>query len=215
MNYKTLASNPRRNTHHFFVDMVQGLQHLPKEVASTALVAATGETYICTNDKQWVLFKPKGHHNHSGDDTTPSDDSQNQDTIVQNDMGMVFIYATEHDLPYDFQFEGCEFYLPNDLNTPIFAKVNFADSDWNGIRIPQGCVMKLYYNDNDPDRIGTFVFYTEEDGTNRRMHEWVTTNDDPVWKENNVWTYQCAIIELPKALELAISISSYNSETGN
>ena len=31
--------------------------------------------------------------------------------------------------------------------------------------------MKLYYNDNDPDRIGTFAFYTEEDGANRRMHE--------------------------------------------
>lgn len=213
MNYKTLASNPRRNTHHFFVDIVEGLQYLPKEVASTALVAATGETYICTNDKQWVLFKPKKSNNN--DNTTPSDDSQNQDKIVLNNIGVVSLYVTENDLPYDFQFEGCEFYLPNNLNTPIFAKVNFSDSDWSVIGIPQGCIMKLYYNDNDPNRIGTFVFYTEEGGTNRRMHEWVTTNDDPVWKENDVWTYQCAIIELPKASELDISISSYNSETSD
>ena len=42
---------------------------------------------------------------------------------------MVSLYVTENDLPYDFQFEGCEFYLPNDLNTPIFVKVNISDSD--------------------------------------------------------------------------------------
>ena len=52
MAYKILTSNPRRNTYHFFIDEAQDTQQLPKEPASTAFVAATGDTYICTNNKQ-------------------------------------------------------------------------------------------------------------------------------------------------------------------
>ena len=52
MNYKTLSFNPRRNIYHFFIDTLEDLKYLPKETASTVLVGATGETYICTNDKQ-------------------------------------------------------------------------------------------------------------------------------------------------------------------
>lgn len=52
MAYKILKTNPRRNTHEFFVDTENDLQKLPKEPASTALVATTGDLYICTNEKQ-------------------------------------------------------------------------------------------------------------------------------------------------------------------
>lgn len=52
MSYKILSSNPRRSTHHFFVDTVEDLQQLPKEPASTALVAIPGDTYICNNNKE-------------------------------------------------------------------------------------------------------------------------------------------------------------------
>ena len=52
MTYKVLKSNPRRNTHEFFIDEESDLQILPKEPASTALVAATGDFYICNNKKQ-------------------------------------------------------------------------------------------------------------------------------------------------------------------
>ena len=52
MAYKILSSNPRRNTHKFFVDTTEDLLKLPKETASTALVATTGKTYICNNAKE-------------------------------------------------------------------------------------------------------------------------------------------------------------------
>ena len=29
----------------------------------------------------------------------------------------------------NFVFEGCEFYLPNDLNNPIFARINSPGTD--------------------------------------------------------------------------------------
>lgn len=61
MTYKILKTNPRRNTHEFFIDEIEDLQILPKEPASTALVAATGDIYICTNDKEWVKFKKSCH----------------------------------------------------------------------------------------------------------------------------------------------------------
>ena len=61
MTYKILKTNPRRNTHEFFIDEIEDLQILPKEPASTALVAATGDIYICTNDKEWVKLKKSGH----------------------------------------------------------------------------------------------------------------------------------------------------------
>jgi len=57
-----LKTNPRRNTHEFFIDEIEDLQILPKEPASTALVAATGDIYICTNDKEWVKLKKSCHN---------------------------------------------------------------------------------------------------------------------------------------------------------
>ena len=52
MSYKILSFNPRRNTHHFFIDTIEDLQILPQKSGSTALIATTGETYICNNNKQ-------------------------------------------------------------------------------------------------------------------------------------------------------------------
>jgi len=49
MAYKTLSANVALNTHEFLVDDIENLQELPQEPASTALVAATGDTYICNN----------------------------------------------------------------------------------------------------------------------------------------------------------------------
>lgn len=68
MTYKILKTNPRRNTHEFFIDETGDLQILPKEPASTALVAATGDIYICTNDKEWVKFKKSCHDGGNDDD---------------------------------------------------------------------------------------------------------------------------------------------------
>lgn len=74
MSYKILSSNPRRSTHHFFVDTVEDLQQLPKEPASTALVAIPGDTYICNNNKEWILFNNIDEY------------SQNNFNINTNDM---------------------------------------------------------------------------------------------------------------------------------
>lgn len=51
--YKTLSTNPRTNTHEFLVDTTDDLAKLPKEPGSTALVANTGDIYICNNAKEW------------------------------------------------------------------------------------------------------------------------------------------------------------------
>ena len=56
MSYKILKANPRRNTHEFFVDTPNDIIKLPKEPASIAKVATTGDFYICNNKKQWVKF---------------------------------------------------------------------------------------------------------------------------------------------------------------
>lgn len=77
MTYKILKTNPRRNTHEFFIDEIEDLQILPKEPASTALVAATGDIYICTNDKEWVKLK-KSCHNGGND----NDDNQLCEFVV-------------------------------------------------------------------------------------------------------------------------------------
>jgi len=56
MSYKILKTNPRRNTHEFFVDTPNDIKNLPKEPASIATIATTGDTYICNNKKEWVKF---------------------------------------------------------------------------------------------------------------------------------------------------------------
>lgn len=56
MVYKILEADPVINIHKFFVDNVADLETLPKEPASTALVAATGDTYICNNVGKWVMY---------------------------------------------------------------------------------------------------------------------------------------------------------------
>ena len=53
MNYKILSSDIRSNTHQFLVDKIADIDSLPKETGSTALVANTGEIYICNNEKEW------------------------------------------------------------------------------------------------------------------------------------------------------------------
>ncbi len=52
MPYKILRNNPRRNTHEFFIDEETDLALLPKEPASTAIIAITGDTYICNNKNE-------------------------------------------------------------------------------------------------------------------------------------------------------------------
>lgn len=52
MVYKILEANPIINTHKFFVDEIKDLKELPIEPASIALVASTGDTYICNNAGQ-------------------------------------------------------------------------------------------------------------------------------------------------------------------
>lgn len=56
MAYKILTSNPVLDTHDFFVDTAAELAELPIEPASMALVATTGDIYICTNAGTWTLF---------------------------------------------------------------------------------------------------------------------------------------------------------------
>lgn len=52
--YKILQTDVRLNTHQFLVDTVIDLNELPKETGSVALVANTGDVYICNNAKEWV-----------------------------------------------------------------------------------------------------------------------------------------------------------------
>lgn len=47
--YKMLSANPVLDTHEFFIDNVADLEILPIEPASSALVANTGDIYICNN----------------------------------------------------------------------------------------------------------------------------------------------------------------------
>ena len=51
---KILQTDVRLNTHQFLVDTAIDLNDLPKETGSVALVANTGEVYICNNAKEWV-----------------------------------------------------------------------------------------------------------------------------------------------------------------
>ena len=51
--YKILSADIQRNTHQFLVDTVLDLTDLPKEPGSAALVANTGDVYICNNAKEW------------------------------------------------------------------------------------------------------------------------------------------------------------------
>lgn len=91
MAYKILTSNPRRNTHHFFIDEAQDTQQLPKEPASTAFVAATGDTYICTNDKQWIKF----NINKGCSSSNNNNNSQNQSDVNINDI-IQELFDTQH-----------------------------------------------------------------------------------------------------------------------
>lgn len=50
--YKILKTDPVLDTHDFFIDSVEDLAELPIEPASAALVATTGDIYICTNRGQ-------------------------------------------------------------------------------------------------------------------------------------------------------------------
>jgi hypothetical protein len=54
VKYKTLSSDSRAGTHQWLVDNVSDLDGLRKEVGSAALVANTGDVYICNNAKEWV-----------------------------------------------------------------------------------------------------------------------------------------------------------------
>lgn len=54
--YKILQADARLNTHQFLVDNVADLEQLPKETGSVALVANTGDVYVCNNAKEWVKF---------------------------------------------------------------------------------------------------------------------------------------------------------------
>ncbi len=56
MKYKILEADPIRGTHKFFVDNISDLEELPKEPGSTTLVANTGDTYICNNIGEWVMY---------------------------------------------------------------------------------------------------------------------------------------------------------------
>lgn len=82
MVYKILESDPVRNTHKFFVDDIEDLETLPKEPASTALVANTGDTYICNNNKQWIMYidNPIGNTPNSSSDT---DDGGSDGFVIQ------------------------------------------------------------------------------------------------------------------------------------
>lgn len=56
MSYKILDTNRITHTHKFFINSLEDLNILPKEPASTALIANENKTYICTNAGNWVLF---------------------------------------------------------------------------------------------------------------------------------------------------------------
>lgn len=51
-NYKILQSDVQFNTHQFLIDNATELNDLPKEVGSVALIANTGNIYICNNEKE-------------------------------------------------------------------------------------------------------------------------------------------------------------------
>lgn len=51
--YKILSADVQHNTHQFLVDTVSDLEDLPKEPGSAALVANSGDVYICNNAKEW------------------------------------------------------------------------------------------------------------------------------------------------------------------
>ena len=54
--YKVLYADPILETHDFFIDTPDDLAYLPIEPSSAAVVATTGDIYVCTNAGIWVKF---------------------------------------------------------------------------------------------------------------------------------------------------------------
>ena len=63
--YKILKTDPVLDTHDFFIDSVEDLAELPIEPASAALVATTGDIYVCTNEKKWTQLNTSNSKNKS------------------------------------------------------------------------------------------------------------------------------------------------------
>lgn len=80
--YKILESNARLNIHHFLVDTIENLKDLPKETGSTALIANTGDVYICNNALEWV--DNDGVSNISKNSSVNVDGTLKVDTVQQN-----------------------------------------------------------------------------------------------------------------------------------
>lgn len=53
MDYKILSFDVQSDTHQFLVDKLADVDNLPKETGSVALVANTGDIYVCNNEKEW------------------------------------------------------------------------------------------------------------------------------------------------------------------
>lgn len=66
--YKVLYADPILETHDFFIDTPDDLAYLPIEPSSAAVVATTGDIYVCTNAGNWVKF--------GGGDSTTTDEPQ-------------------------------------------------------------------------------------------------------------------------------------------
>lgn len=92
MSYKILDTNRITHTHKFFINSLEDLNSLPKEPASTALIANENKTYICTNAGNWVLF------NIDSCDTTEQPEGTIE--ITENGTYDIAQYATaEVDVP--------------------------------------------------------------------------------------------------------------------
>lgn len=96
MSYKILKTNSRRNTHEFFIDTPEDIIKLPKEPASIAKVATTGDFYICNNKKQWVKF----NYCYDNDDSSSNGEGSITPTgtiiIEENDIYDVTQYANAY-----------------------------------------------------------------------------------------------------------------------
>lgn len=198
MSYKILSSNPRRSTHHFFVDTVEDLQQLPKEPASTALVAIPGDTYICNNNKEWILFN-------NIDEYSQNDFNINVNDIIQelfnsNEAYIVFEYMSNTE-----NFLGYEIYYPNVDNIPYIKCI--TPTIPNVITTPIGATIILHYDYNTISNFELYAAYQDIiNGNQYDMSSYSFSLFSPNSFENS--TTDSIVINLPTSDEIVFSNAS-------
>ncbi len=160
MTYKILETDPIRNIHKFFIDNIADLETLPKEPASTALVAATGDTYICNNMGTYVMYIDNPINN-SGDE-----DNNNNNKVKYKLTGLLS-EDVANPQEYSIHFKKC--IVENNLVT--------LDSHHEEITTASaGALVAVVIEGLMPDwKHGEYFFIDGPNTDNLR-----TTTDDPI-----------------------------------